>query len=555
MTVTIHLLGAIAIAVQVVLVSSQACPTWFIHQANKCECGQQMDNVLQCSNVTNKTTIADGFCLTYNNDTEHFGACPYNTKSRLSRSIDLPSDVSKLDEEMCSPLNRTGLLCSHCQPGLGPAVFSYYKECKEGMPQPLGWLLFFVRLTVPLTLICVIVIVFRINFAYPVLNSFVLMVQVLNTVLCRNDPFAISGYTPSYSLYKFVADFVGLFNFDFFMFLIPSFCISEHMSTLTVVTMEYLEALYPVAFTLAVYLLISLHDRGCKIIVICWKPFHKCLARFRRRWELKGSVVNAFATFFLLSYSRFCSISLSLLKPVPLYDKYGNVTYTLFFAADFNVGTYIPLAILASILTVIMVFLPAVLLLFYQNRFFQRCLFSCKIKCVLIHELANITQGYFKNGTTPGTRDCRWFAGVYLLLRIIFIAFSSQAYHNIAYQVVFIITSVIILGLRPYKKDRYNYFDTFCLVLFAIGFASYIYNRAFRKSQWLFLTIIVLCLVLLYTVVFISCIIFSLTKRCGFSCCHRRRVTHQTGSSTDNEALPHRISDPSEYTPLLPSTT
>ena len=555
MTVTIHLLGAIAIAVQVVLVSSQACPTWFIHQENNCECGQQMDNVLQCSNVTNKITIIDGFCLTYNNDTEHFGACPYNTKSHIPRFIDLPSDVSKLDEEMCGPLNRTGLLCSRCQPGLGPAVFSYYKECKECMPQPLGWLLFFVRLTVPLTLICVIVIVFRINFAFPVLNSFVFMVQVLNTVLFRNDPFAISGYTPSYSLYKFVADFVGLFNFDFFMFLIPSFCISEHMSTLTVVTMEYLEALYPVAFTLAVYLLISLHDRGCKIIVICWRPFHKCLARFRRRWELKGSVVNAFATFFLLSYSKCCSISISLLKPIPLYDKYGNVTYTLFFAADFNVGTYIPLAILASILTVIMVFLPAVLLLFYQNRFFQRCLFSCKIKCVLIHELANITQGYFKNGTTPGTRDCRWFAGVYLLLRIIFIAFSSQMYHIIVYQMVFIITPAIILGLRPYKKDHYNYFDTFFLVLFAMGFASYIYNRAFRKSQWLFVSIIVLCLVLLYIVVFISCIIFSLTKRCGFSCYHRRRVTHQTGSSTDNEALPHRISDPSEYTLLLPSTT
>ena len=307
--------------------------------------------------------------------------------------MDVPSDVSKFDEEMCGPLNRTGLLYSHCQPGLGPAVFSYYKECKKCMPQPLGWLLFFVRLTIPLTLICVIVIVFRINFASPVLNSFVLIAQVLNTVLCRNYPFDISGYTHSYSIYKFAADFVGLFNLDFFMFLIPSFCISEHTSTLTVVAMEYLAALYPIAFTLAVYLtmFILLHDKGCKIIVICWRPFHKCLTRFRR---LKGSVVNEFVTFFLLSYSRFCSISLSLLKPVPLYDKYGNVTYTLFFAADFNVGTYIPLAIISSIIIVITVFLPAMFQLFYQNRFFQRCLYFCKIKCVLIHELANITQGY-----------------------------------------------------------------------------------------------------------------------------------------------------------------
>ena len=529
--------------------SSQVCPTWFIHQANKCECGQQIDTILQCSNVTK---IVDGFCLTYNNDTEHFGACPYNTKSRLSKFMDVPSDVSKLDEEMCGPLNRTGLLCSHCQPGLGPAVFSYYKECKECMPQPLGWLLFFVRLTVPLTLICVIVIVFRVNFASPVLNSFVLMAQVLNVTICSNFPFDISGYTYSYSFYKFSADFVGLFNLDFFMFLIPSFCISEHMSTLTVVALEYLEALYPIAFTLAVYLLISLHDRGRKIIVICWRPFHKCLARFRRRWELKGPVVNAFATFFLLSYTKFCSISISLLKPIPLYDKYGNVTYTLFFAADFNVGTYIPLAILASILTVTMVLLPAVFLLFYQNYFFQRCLFSCKIKCVLIHELANITQGYFKNGTTPGTRDYRWFAGVYLLLRIIFIAFSAQAYQHVVYQMIFIITPAIILGLRPYKKDRYNYFDSFLFLVLAIGSSWYNYREVLNNIGWIFMVVIVIGM---YIILFISWMISAFTSRCGFSCCCRRRVSHQTGSSTDNEALPHRISDPSEYAPLLPPTT
>ncbi len=548
------ILGVLVIVLQVVLASSQACPTWFVRQANKCECGQPINTILQCSNVTNKIKLIDGFCLTYNNDTEYLGRCPYNTNSRLSKFMDVPSDVSKLDEEMCGPLNRTGLLCSNCQPGLGPAVFSYYKECKECMPQPLGWLLFFVRLTVPLTLFCIIVIVFRINIASPVLNSFVLMAQVINTILCRNYPFDINGYTPSYSFYKFAADFVGLFNLDFFMFLIPSFCISKHMSTLTVVALEYLEALYPITFTLVVYLFISLHDRGCKIIVICWRPFHKCLARFRRRWELNGPVVNAFTTFFLLSYSRFCSISLSLLKTVPLYDKHGHFTYTLFFAADFNLGTYIPLAILSSIISVTMVFLPAVFLLFYQNRFFQRCLFSCKIKCVLIHELANITQGYFKNGTTPGTRDCRWFAGVYLLLRIIFIAIGAQAYHLIVYQIILIITPAIILGLRPYKKDRYNYFDAFLLLVFAIGLSLYNDREAFQNIGRIFLWINVLGIVILYVILFISLLISALTSH-DFSCCRRRRVTHLTGSSTDNETLPHRISDPKEYAPLLPPTT
>ena len=44
----------------------------------------------------------------------------------------------------------------------------------------------------------------------------------IRTLLCSNDPFDISGYTHSYSSYKFAADFVGLFNLDFYFL---SFCI------------------------------------------------------------------------------------------------------------------------------------------------------------------------------------------------------------------------------------------------------------------------------------------------------------------------------------------
>ncbi len=82
-------------------------------------------------------------------------------------------------------------------------------------------------------------------------------------------------------------------------------------------------------------------------------------------------------------------------------------------------------------------------------------------------------------------RDCRWFAGVYLLLRIIFIAIGAQAYHLIVYQVVFIITPAIILSLRPYKKDRYNYFDVFLLLVFAMGLSLYNYREVFKNIRWI----------------------------------------------------------------------
>ncbi len=101
-----------------------------------------------------------------------------------------------------------------------------------------------------------------------------------------------------------------------------------------------------------VYCLIVLHNnRGCTLIVVCWKPFHRCCSRFSRKWELKGSVMSAFSSFILLSYCKFCSVSLRLTQQVkfiqatPLYQfvtRYttmSNMIYThisiimLFFVA------------------------------------------------------------------------------------------------------------------------------------------------------------------------------------------------------------------------------
>ncbi len=50
------LTAAIVIALCAVLVSAQQCPTWFVHEADKCVCGQQINTELQCSNMTNRTT-------------------------------------------------------------------------------------------------------------------------------------------------------------------------------------------------------------------------------------------------------------------------------------------------------------------------------------------------------------------------------------------------------------------------------------------------------------------------------------------------------------------
>ena len=76
-----------------------------------------------------------GSCMTYNNKTgaTKHGACPYIARYNTTHIdgnfyIQLPSNVSSLNEFMCGPLNREGPLCGKCKKGYGIAVYSYALE-------------------------------------------------------------------------------------------------------------------------------------------------------------------------------------------------------------------------------------------------------------------------------------------------------------------------------------------------------------------------------------------------------------------------------------------
>ena len=153
------------------------------------------------------------------------------------------------------------------------------------------------------------------------------------------------------------------------------------------------------------YICIALHDKGCRIIVIAWSPLHKCLVRFRKSWQIKGSVINAFTTFMLLSYCKLCSISLYLIQPVTIWNVCGYTTNNIYYDAKTEQHSVPRCGIF---LYPVLCFIACSLHLILPK---QNFLALCRFKCLLIQEMANITQGCFKNGTVPGTRDYQWFAG------------------------------------------------------------------------------------------------------------------------------------------------
>ncbi len=93
---------------------------------------------------------------------------------------------------------------------------------------------------------------------------------------------------------------------------------------LQVVALEYIVAFYPIYLMALVYYMIELHDRGCVVLVYAWRPFHKCFSCFRRTWQLKGSVLNAFITFLTLSSAKLLTLSVILIRPIKLEDSCGR---------------------------------------------------------------------------------------------------------------------------------------------------------------------------------------------------------------------------------------
>ena len=124
------------------------CPPWFIsdNRSNTgCSCYESYSDV-KCG--SDFPLLHLGFCKTYNHTagTTEYGPCPYIAHYTILNSssnsyIQLPSNVSMLNEFMCGPLNREGTLCGKCKDGYGIALYSYTLECSKCWGHGYGWLL------------------------------------------------------------------------------------------------------------------------------------------------------------------------------------------------------------------------------------------------------------------------------------------------------------------------------------------------------------------------------------------------------------------------------
>ena len=569
------LIGTVIVAIAVLSVTATlSCPPGFVSLGNICVCADWPDGIITCDEDSLNASILIGYCMTYDNETEEVraGFCQQTLFKNDSFKFyyPLPTEVSDLNDRMCGPFNREGLLCGECQDGFAvPPLFSI--NCINCTSVSNGWIKFITFTYVPITIIFTVIVVFAISVVSGPINSFIFYGQITTLFPGIHIGFIMSvlGAQGTFTYLDrmstvIVAELYGFWNLYIFRAIIPPFCLTNHLSTLQAFALDYILAFYPLVVIVFLYVCIRLHASNFRPVVYCWKPFLKCFLRFRRSVDPTTSVIDAFATFILLSYVKLLFVAGRFLYPTQVFNGQGQQLKTAVFAYDASIRFFhtehLPLAILSIIVLLTFVVVPPIVLIFYQAAFFQKCLTRCKMNSQPLRTFVETFQGCYKDGTN-GTRDCRYFAGLYFMLRIIAVVLSSltMPWVIIGSALLYWCTAVLFARVQPYKVHLYNVVDA---VIFAfLGTLSTlitfnVINILFAGHSYtalMILTDVLYTLPLVYFVLFIVCWLLNRKTSC-IQKLKSHKLLHcffqdQEESNRDyfDATVPHRLLNPEQY--------
>ena len=226
------------------------CPPWFFYNSTTktCECysSPSTDHIVRCTKK--EAIIKLGYCMTYEEGSGFYVNPCDNIVSSIKTAKDnyirLPNNVSDLNDYMCGPMNRQGLMCSQCADGFGLAVFSIGHPCANCTGVWYGVPLYLFMEFVPPTIFYFIVIFFHINVTSAPMVAFVffsqMAVSVFSSLVSNRLIFDISV---THSFLNILISFYGIWNLDFFRFVIPQFCVSPHIKPIHITFHYFISAI------------------------------------------------------------------------------------------------------------------------------------------------------------------------------------------------------------------------------------------------------------------------------------------------------------------------
>ena len=378
--------------------------------------------------------------------------------------------------------------------------------------------------------------------------------------------------------------FYGIWNLDFFRYALPPFCVSSNLRLVHVFFLIYISAFLLVVTT---WIWIELDSRGFKPILWIKRRMHRCFCGVSLNWDKKSTIIDVFATFLVLSYSKVLLQSLTIVAPnvIQVLNATGDrseISRSIDASIDFLGAEHIPFALAALFIFAVFIVLPALLLALYPLKLFRKLLRKCRLlghHKATFHLFVEKFYTCYRDGLDNG-KDMRSFASLYFLVRFIILIFHQSVLElfglsgpeiddaqvvSVFLRIVFIaLIAVLIATVRPYKEAYMNTLDTLILTTMALlTFFPLVYlfalsNVDSRVGRFLLSTSIF--------VVFmpqLGFVIYLLVKFCKIKqprkwlkekIAYRKRTHRQPNAneatnddSTRDESLPDRMVHPEIY--------
>ena len=358
-------------------VDESGCPPWTYrpNSTSPCQCGSSVQGSIQCNITTGMLTLQMRLCVTYDNHTNESvaGLCPYSCIAHLGEQIyQLPSTRNNFNELTCGVWKREGPLCSKCIQGYGIPLYSYDLNCVNCSSsfQIKEVFKFLAVSLIPPTVLCIVVAVLHLNVLHPPWSAFVLVAQVLSTpVLVQSllNYANVRSFKQDRIPSMVTATIYGPWNLDFFRALCKPTCISPSITTTQSYAIEGAIGLYPLVLLVVLYSFVTLRDRGCRVIVKIWKPFHFLLSRFHSKLNLKTSLIDTFSTFLLLSYMKIGFAAFYVLTLTPVWSPDGSYRLAVYMdpSIAYFGSSHIGYAVITLLLAIVVLIIPIILLFLY----------------------------------------------------------------------------------------------------------------------------------------------------------------------------------------------
>ena len=405
----------------------------------------------------------------------YIGTCPYRHAENVTDRLhtEMP-DPDVLEEVMCGPYNRKGLLCGECVDGHGPVLYQLYTKCVKCGKHSLVYaiLLYTALELVPITLVFLCMTIFHLDLTSGPLFGYFIFWQLEAIVISKYVfvfQYALSHMSP---LHRALLNAWVMFGqFMSINFLVVPFCISENLTGIHIQMLHLISAIYPLFLVFITCVLMELYARNYRIIHTLWKPFGIILRKTNITEVTSDAVIHSFASFILLSYLTVYNtmanvLTGTLVKRILVVE----IFYVLYFdpTIEWLSQEHVQYIIIAAVPFIVVTLIPSLLLTIYPTRLYSRYLsrFISARKRLAITAFTEALHKCFKDGTT----DCRVFPGVMLVVPVIFVLFKDilgeyDPDSSIAAVFFLLFITCIVSYLKPCKSGIANFSLSFHMLL------------------------------------------------------------------------------------------